>query len=792
MWLQILKKDLMKQKTVNIILFLFITLSTIFLASSVNNICLVMNGLETYMEYANVSDVTAVFGGEDDKEAFERWLDSHGEVTEYEGEQLCEIAADDISAGDDEEAGSFEANGASLYLGAVGSRYAKPLDSDGNDLVLESGEVAVSPGLMARNGLRVGDELRFRVSDRVYTYRIAVQTRDIMFGNEMSGMGRFVFCKEDYDKMVSDCGNVKILVYGINTADSEKVLTSVSQQGFTLLVNIYERSIYPMLYVFDMIVAGLLIVIGLCLILISLMVLRFSLSFTMEENYREIGVMKAIGMRNFSIRRIYLVKYFVIVAAGAFVGFWLSIPVAGGMTDSVSNNMVLGNSADALGINAACSLAVVAFVTAMCVAFTRKMKKVSAIEAIRSGGSGERYQKRRGLCLYRRRYMGTISFLGFNDILCNMKRYLVLFLTFCISFVLITVPLNTLTTMESDEMASKFSLDPDAAVYMDTIEAAGEAPYHNTVDMENALRRIERELSEQGYEASLSVGALCFAVYTVNDEGKVIKPLTYYPIGENGGYCEYSAGEAPRLENEVAFSKKIMDENHLEIGDTVAIRLNGRDQKLIITGYYSDYMQLGESARLNPVIDMGGEIMTGYWKATVDMETNLSQQEMADLMWEKLPQYKWVTAQEAVDANIGTTKDVMRTMQLPMTVMLCLLIMLISLLMMKLFIVREKGQLAMLGSIGWRRQAIRMWLVMRMVWVILLSMAVAVPLSMLCNQFVLKNIFAIMGAELTIQVEPLKAYLLYPGILLAGIMAATYFATGSVRKITTSDMKIAE
>ena len=71
-------------------------------------------------------------------------------------------------------------------------------------------------------------------------------------------------------------------------------------------------------------------------------------------------------------------------------------------------------------------------------------------------------------------------------------------------------------------------------------------------------------------------------------------------------------------------------------------------------------------------------------------------------------------------------------------------------------------------------------------------MAVAVPLSMLCNQFVLKNIFAIMGAELTIQVEPLKAYLLYPGILLAGIMAATYFATGSVRKITTSDMKIAE
>ena len=49
-----------------------------------------------------------------------------------------------------------------------------------------------------------------------------------------------------------------------------------------------------------------------------------------------------------------------------------------------------------------------------------------------------------------------------------------------------------------------------------------------------------------------------------------------------------------------------------------------------------------------------------------------------------------------------------------------------------------------------------------------------------------------MGAELQIQVEPLKAYLFYPFVLLGGIMAATYFATGSVKKIGTNDMKIAE
>lgn len=796
MWFEILKKDLTKQKSVNIILFLFITLSTVFLASSVSNICVVMNGLKTYMDYANVSDVAVMLGGEAENEAFETWIGSRGEITEYGFEQLCQIKADDvipIKAGEGiGQAGPFETAGVILYMGYTGGRYAKPLDGEGNDLILNPGETALPPGLMERNGLQIGDTLQVKMADETFTYQIAVQCKDIMFGNEMSGMGRLVFCREDYDKMTADSANVTVGVYGINTSEPQKTIESLNSQGFETVANTVDSSIYPLLYVFDMIVAALLIVIGICLILISLMILRFSLSFTMEENYREIGVMKAIGMRNFSIQKIYLAKYFAVVVVGAFAGCLVSVPVGKLMTESVSKNMVLGDSAGSLGINLVCGAAVIVFVTGMCILFTGKLKKVSAIDAIRNGENGERYRRRRGLSLYKRKWMGTVVFLGLNDILCNMRRYLVLFLTFCISFVLITVPLNTLTTMESGEMALKFNLNPDAAVYMETIEAAGDEPYHNTTDIEKALHRIEREMSEKGYDAELSVGALIFCQFILNNGSQTVKLLTYYPIGDDGGYCEYVEGEAPRLENELAFSKKVMEDNHLKIGDTVTARLNGKEQSFLITGYYSDYMQMGESCRMNPVADLSSGIGIGYWRANVVMDTDLTQRQLADRLQEELPQYEWITAQEAVDANVGSIKDTMRAMQVPMTAMLCALIMLISLLMMKLFIVREKGQLAMLKSIGWRNHDIRMWLLMRMVWVVVLSMVFAVPLSMLSNRFILRNIFAIMGAELQIQVEPLKAYVLYPAVLLVGIMTATYFATGSVRRIQTSDMKIAE
>lgn len=796
MWFEILKKDLMKQKSVNIILFLFITLSTIFLASSVNNIRVVTNGLKTYMEYANVSDVMVVLSREDEKDAFEDWLRSCGEITEYAYEQLCQVKADDIvlmKAGENQGRTSpFEAAVTNLYLGYTGGKYAKPLDGEGNDLTLKPGEVTLPLGMMERNGLQIEDTIQIKRSDKTFDYRIAVQSRDILFGNEMSGLGRLVFCREDFDTMLRDLANETTGVFGFNATEPEKALELMDEQGFQSIVGTVDRSLYSMLYVFDMVVAALLIVIGICLILISLMILRFSLSFTMEENYREIGVMKAIGMRNFSIQKIYLAKYFTVVAVGAAVGILLSIPVGALMTESVSGNMVLGGSTDSLWINLACGVAIIIFVTGMCVLFTRKLKKVSAIEAIRSGANGERYQRRRGLSLCKRRYMGTISFLGLNDILCNTRRYLVLLFTFCISFVLITVPLNTLTTIESGEMVSKFNLNPDAAVYIDTIEAMGDDPYHSTRDLEEALRRVGNEMAEKGYDAELSVGAQFYCQFVFDDEGRTEMLAVNYPIGENGSYCEYTEGEAPKLENEVAFSQKIMEENHLKIGDTVTVWLGGKEQRLIITGYYSDYMHLGKSCRLNPAIDVSNEFIIGYWKTTVDMDTGLTQRQLADRLQEEFPQYEWLTAQEAIDANVGSVKDAMRAMQMPMTVMLCVLIMLISLLMMKLFIVREKGQLAMLKSIGWRNHDIRMWLVMRMVWVVILSMVFAVPLSMLSNRFILRNIFAIMGAELQIQVESLKAYVLYPAVLLVGIMTATYFATGSVRRIQTSDMKIAE
>ena len=50
MFLKILKKDLKRSKTMNIILFLFIILATIFVSSGLSNLMSVINGMDYFID----------------------------------------------------------------------------------------------------------------------------------------------------------------------------------------------------------------------------------------------------------------------------------------------------------------------------------------------------------------------------------------------------------------------------------------------------------------------------------------------------------------------------------------------------------------------------------------------------------------------------------------------------------------------------------------------------------------------------------------------------------------------
>lgn len=786
---QILKRDMMKRKGINAILFLFITLATVFLASSVNNILVVNSAVEYFIDYADVPDVNIVMKSEAGTAEIDKWLDQQiqkKEIERYHYQDLRTLSEKSVEVITDGKTKKLDTKGDSLYVGNIPKQFNKAYDENGKQFTLKAGEIALSNAMMNRNHLQLGDSFVLKLDDEVRTFKIAVKTKDAAFGNEMAGMSRFLVNERDFQYIAQKTEGIGL--YDVVSKDAFGFAQRLDNQGFASIANTVTKDMYKKIYSFDMIMAALLILVGVCLILIALLVLRFTLVFTIEEQYQEIGILKAIGLRDYSIKKLYLVKYLAIVTAGALLGLCISIPVSSMMIEGINSNMIMESSSAHFGISVLCAFFVMILVLAFCYFCTRRLNRVSPITAIRGGDTGERYHRQRGLLLHKRNRMAVTLYLGSNDILSHLKRYAVLIITFCISFILITIPLNTLNTMRSEEMVKKFLLNPDSSVYVRQIETEAEGNYTNVSALNQGIARVKKELKAKGYEAELHGEAIFFLRVKGLHQSQRLNLMSIQVLDTHTPYMQYSSGSAPKLENEIAFSEYIMKHEGWSIGDYVNVPINGKERTMVITGTYSDYMQLGKSARLNPSLDMGQEIMFDYWTIMVDMKTDMTQAETAAKMTKLFPNYKWSTAQELIDTNVGGIQDILESLLLPMTAMLCLVIMLITLLMEKLFITREKGEIAMMKSIGFRYSAIRSWQIIRMCLVVLASMIISIPLSLLSNQFLLKPIFAIMGAEVQIQVNALQAYVLYPIVLLIGIVLATILATRSIKHVDIREM----
>lgn len=133
--------------------------------------------------------------------------------------------------------------------------------------------------------------------------------------------------------------------------------------------------------------------VNICLIVISLVVLRFAIVFTMKEEFSEIGVMNAIGIKSRQIRGLYAMKYAVIAMVGGIIGFVCGIPFGNMLLKKVSQNIIMENKGN-LSVSILASLVVVGIVLLFSYLVTRKMNRIKPVEAIRKGATRERFRKK--------------------------------------------------------------------------------------------------------------------------------------------------------------------------------------------------------------------------------------------------------------------------------------------------------------------------------------------------------------------------------------------------------------
>lgn len=778
MYLRILKKDLKRKRTMNLILLIFIILAATFIASSANNMVLVVTALDNYFEKAGVPDYWFATSDQKETDRFQNFAKENN--YKYRIQEMIQIDPDHVKIGDKK---FIYYN--SLFLSQLKDS-TKIFDKNDAEITkVNDGEIYVTGEIFysSKNTFKIGDTIHISANGKSKSFTLKGIMKDAPYGSAMMGMTRFMLSQNDYNSFYAD--NISpfysIMVY--NNGDFLKKFNDLKMiTAFHADYNGVKNT-----YMMDMVLSAVMLIVSICLILISIVILRFTIHFTMSEEFREIGVMKAIGIRNQNIRGLYITKYLAIAIVGGVIGLTFSFPFGNMMISNLSQNMVLSSDGYYI-LNIICAIAVVAFIVLFCYLCTHKVKKFSPIDAIRNGENGERY-RRKGILHLSRSKIAPIPFMAVNDILSGIKRYLTMILIFTLGILLIIIPVNTINTLQSDQLLAWFNMaECDHVASMEQIFN----PNSNNLDIvETKLDQIRTKLSRKGIKADVFQEVM-FTMH-ISYRDNITSSLAFQGVGGiTTDKYQYLRGTAPQNTDEVAITYLIADAIGADIGDTVSIKNGETTKEYIVTAIYQSMNNMGEGIRFHQDELLDYHYAAGSFGIQILYHDNPDTKELdrrKSILKELLPQAKIHTAGSYVNEMVGDIAGGMLQdiKKLILIVVLCINI-LVTVLMVRSFITKEKGEIAMLKAIGFRNSSLVMWQTLRIGIVLLFSAFLAVLLSTPLSEFSVGPVFKIMGAQnIKFEVVPLEVFVLYPLVVLIVTVLASMLAALRICRISAAE-----
>ncbi|MBP5492111.1 MAG: FtsX-like permease family protein [Clostridiales bacterium] len=783
MFLRIFKKELKKRKAMNLIVLLFITLAAMFVGTGLNNVITVANGTDYYLEKAGIGDFVIVTLGPDSIGALDNMLETEKAIDSYRMDTVIFGSQDSLKKADGSK---IETRNTILMQDlSASSFHFFNLDNEAPK-ALSSGHCYVTGNFMSKNNLKVGDIIEVGQEDVTFRLIIDGKIKDALFGSDMMGNTRILMHSDDFKKLEE---NETIMKYNagqvccIDTKDIDAIAeasAACTNIGFAKPV-----ATIALCYVMDMIVAFVVLILSVCLIILSFVVLKVSLSFTISKEYREIGVMKAIGIKNTKIRFLYLTKYLGLAIIGSVIGFFLSIPLTNLLLSSVSNNMVLGNDYGLL-YNAIGAVIVVITILILAYMATRIVKKATPVDAIRTGQSGERYSKKSKLHLSRSKRAGASSFLALNDTVSSPKRYISIIIAFTICMLFVLMLVNTTNTMQSDGLIDSFVTKSD--LYLDSVSQTMNVMTYDKDQMTEYFDAKDKKLSELGIPGHFSQDLQY--TYNVDVNGKAHRIVCQYGYRVDFNKYRFTEGTAPRNKNEIAITKRLSDMIGAKIGDTVTIDFGTEKIDCIITAYYESFNQVGEVIRLHSDAPVDNKFISSGMAFQIDFDDDPSEkviEERKDIIKANFIHDKVENAGEYVASciNVVPTMLAVQYMLLGITI---IIVSLITILMEVSFIADEKSKIALLKAIGFQSKKISRWHVLRFGIVTLFAMVLTAALSIPMTKLCISPIFGTMGtSKINYAFDPLQIFVIYPAIIVATTLLVAYLTSLSSKSIHASD-----
>ncbi|KZO00779.1 ABC transporter permease [Pseudobacillus badius] len=768
MYFRIIGNDILKNKMITLVTMIFVAAAAMLVSLAAILTINLSGALDTLMTKSKTPHFLQMHSGEIDHARLTSFAEQNSNVDEFQVIEFLNIDGSEIILGENSLVDSVQDNGFSTQS----EQFDYLLDLDGNIINVSEGELYVPISYMRDNITKVGDKAVISGQEFV----VAGFLRDSQMNSTLSASKRFLVSENDYEKM-KNLGSIEHLIEfrlkdlsALGEFETAYAAAELEANGPTVTYTLFKM----MNALSDGMMIAVILFVSALVVAITFICIRFTLLSKMEDDYHEIGVMKAIGLRISDIKRIYLVKYVAIATVGSVLGFGLSILFKGILLENI--RLYMGeaeNSSFAILFGIIGILLVLFSILLYVNGVLKHFRKISVVEAIRFGTSQEKSSGAKRFCLNRNWLFNTNIFLGIKDVLTRKKLYATMLAVLVVSSFIIIVPQNLYNTISSKSFTK----------YM------GIGDYDMRIDIQqtpNISEKTDEILKEISNDRAISnYAALTTKIFKAKMEDGTEENLKV-ELGDHSAFpIAYSEGKAPVQENEIALSSINADELNKKIGERITLVIEGEEKDFSVSGIYSDITNGGKTAKA-VFTDKSADIM---WSIII---AELSDTSMVD---NKTSEYsskfgyaKISNVDEFVTQTFGSTIRSVETASYAAVAVSLIITVLITLLFMKLLIAKDRTSIAAMKALGFTKSDIRIQYMSRSVFVLIIGIVLGTLLANTLGELLAGAIISSFGADsFKFTVNPLSAYLLCPLMMVCAVLIATIGGTSGAGKIKISE-----
>lgn len=772
---RILKHDLIKNKVISLILFLSIVLSAFLTASSFHMTMELTGSLSSFFKKSIAPDFVQMHAGEINQDEIDAWSHANDLVLEQQTVEMVNIDHTNISFSNQQN------NPIEImdhYFVDQNTKFDYLLDMRSSIVHVSPGTVALPLYYKEKYNIDLGGTIRIHNKGFMKELKVTDFVRDVQMNPSIIHSKRFVVHEEDLLEIRSHVGTVEYAIeFLLKDLDHLKEFHALYESSG--LPNKGPTIDYPLIKLLnaitDGIVVALIIFVSFLLIIVAAICIRYTIVSTMEEDFREIGIMKAIGIPEKNIKHIYLSKYVVISMIAAVIGYIVSLLVKNIFTAHIS--LYLGTAPTSVGkvLVPILSIGVLLMIIILyCSHVFRKFKHITAIDSLQSASTQQFKRRKKHIAIHKSNILNINLLLGVKDVLQGFKMYILLLLVFMISSFIIIVPVNFLNTVESNEFIQYMGIE-NSDIRIDL---------QDSNHMEETYSKLVSTL-ENDEDISKYATYVTNKYEYVNDED-FLETIVINSGDFSAFTLDYIHGNEPKAENDLALSYLYAKEMDKSVGDTLELRVGGKSRFMNISGIYQDVTNGGRTAKAN--LPFQGDGLRYSW--SIDVKENISKHMKIE---EYRHTFKLATVtdiNEYLKQTFGNTIDQLRLFTYIAIAISLIIAGLFTSLFFHMLVAKDTMQIAIMKTIGFSNNDIHSQYMIRSLFVLTIGTILGTMIANLLGPVIISGLLSIMGAvKISFTINFFKAYILSPLLIAMVVIGVAFLTLLPINRIDITDVK---